>query len=118
MSDSELYSRLLFPKKQGYPLFYPQPSDDLLDPARRAGTEIGDVGVVTMYGGFDRIFNILRAGDDPANRFGVPPGFEQVILRPGDITTLAQYHRPGSDISSTTINKRRLDIEAGIENNM
>ncbi|KAJ6474390.1 hypothetical protein DFH09DRAFT_953235 [Mycena vulgaris] len=118
MSDSDLYSRLLFPKKQGYPLFYPQPFDTLPEPARRKGTEIGDVGVVTISGAFDPIFNILRAGDDPANRFGVPLGFEQVILGPRDISELALYHLPGSDISNTAINKKRLDLEAGIENNI
>ncbi|KAJ7736516.1 hypothetical protein B0H14DRAFT_2638950 [Mycena olivaceomarginata] len=86
MSDSALYSRLLFPKGQGYPLFHPQPSDDLPDPARRTGTEIGDVGLITQYGSFDPIFNILRARDDPSNRFGVPVAFEQVPLGSEDIT--------------------------------
>ncbi|KAJ7708952.1 hypothetical protein B0H17DRAFT_1031325 [Mycena rosella] len=118
MSDSDLYSRLLFPKKQGYPLFYPQPFDTLPEAARKNGTEIGDVGVVTTYGAFDPIFNILRAGDDPANRFGVPLGFEQVVLGLDDIAALALYHLPGSDISNTTINKKRLDIDAGIESNV
>ncbi|KAJ7325430.1 hypothetical protein DFH08DRAFT_662969, partial [Mycena albidolilacea] len=68
MSDSELYSRLLFPKKHGCPLFHPQPFDDLPEPARKLGTEIGDVGLVTQDGAFDPIFNIRRAIDDPSNR--------------------------------------------------
>ncbi|KAJ7708943.1 hypothetical protein B0H17DRAFT_1031304 [Mycena rosella] len=118
MSDSNLYSRLLFPKGHGYPLFHPQPSDDLPDSARRIGTEIGDVGVVTQDGCFDPIFNILRTGDDPANRFGVPAGFEQVVLRPDDILIRAQFHLPGSDISNTTVIKKRLDVEGGMENNV
>ncbi|KAJ7837071.1 hypothetical protein B0H14DRAFT_1118410 [Mycena olivaceomarginata] len=118
MSDSALYSRLLFPKGQGYPLFHPQPSDDLPDPARRTGTEIGDVGLITQYGSFDPIFNILRARDDPSNRFGVPVAFEQVPLGSEDITAHVQFHLPGSDISNTTISKRRLDVEAGLENNI
>ncbi|KAJ7483245.1 hypothetical protein FB451DRAFT_982777, partial [Mycena latifolia] len=101
------------PKGHGYPLFHPQPSDDLPEPARRSGTEIGDVGAITEDGCFDPLFNILRAGDDPVNRFGVPQGFEQVQLRAGDIRTRAQYHLPGSDISNTTVSKKRLDIEGG-----
>ncbi|KAJ6526914.1 hypothetical protein DFH09DRAFT_164603, partial [Mycena vulgaris] len=118
MSASELYSRLLLPQKQGYPLFFPQPYDTLPETARRTGTEIGDVGVVNMYGAFDPIFNILRAGDDPANRFGVPAGFEKLVLAPHDIEAVSLHHLPGSDISNTTINKKRLDVHAGIENNV
>ncbi|KAJ6577980.1 hypothetical protein B0H19DRAFT_906367, partial [Mycena capillaripes] len=113
-----LYSRLLFPKGHGYPLFHPQPFDDLPVAARRTGTEIGDVGLITQDGSFDPIFNILRARDDPSNRFGVPLAFEQVSLGPEDIATRAQFHLPRSDISNTAISKRRLDVDAGIENNM
>ncbi|KAJ7462876.1 hypothetical protein FB451DRAFT_1003169, partial [Mycena latifolia] len=113
--DSRLYSRLLLPKGHGYPLFHPQPFDDLPLDSRRVGTEIGDVGVVTADGSFDVIFNICRAADDPVNRFGVPEGFEQVNLSPGDIAPRALYHRPGSDISNAKINKRRLDVDASVE---
>ncbi|KAJ7498032.1 hypothetical protein B0H11DRAFT_830274 [Mycena galericulata] len=118
MSDSHIYSRLLFPKGHGYPLFHPQPSDDLPEPARKIGTEIGDVGVVTEDGCFDPIFNILKSADDRSNRFGVPLGFTPVVLGPEDIRMRAQYHPPGSDISNTTVNKKRLDIDAGMESNV
>ncbi|KAJ7173503.1 hypothetical protein C8R46DRAFT_1031810 [Mycena filopes] len=118
MSDSELYSRLLFPKKQGYPLFHPQPFDDLPEAARRVGTEIGDVGLVTQDGSFDPIFNILRPPDHPAQRFGVPAAFEPVTLLPQDIAKRALFHLHGSDISNTAISKKRIDVEAGIEDNV
>ncbi|KAF7345421.1 hypothetical protein MVEN_01560100 [Mycena venus] len=118
MSDSELYSRLLFPKKHGYPLFHPQPFDDLPEPARKTGTEIGDVGLITQDGAFDPIFNILRERDDPSNRFGVPRAFEQVLLDPEDIATHTQFLLPGSDISNTTISKKRLDVVASTESNV
>ncbi|KAJ7469877.1 hypothetical protein B0H11DRAFT_1392377 [Mycena galericulata] len=118
MSDSRLYSRLLLPKGHGYPLFHPQPFDDLPLESRREGTAIGDVGVVTSDGSFDVIFNICRSANDPLNRFGVPEGFEQVNLGPGDVAPRAQYHRPGSDVSNTKISKRRLDVDAGVENNV
>ncbi|KAJ6477783.1 hypothetical protein C8R45DRAFT_799845, partial [Mycena sanguinolenta] len=68
MAESHLYSRLLLPKGHGYPLFRPQPFDDLPVELRRQGTTIGDVGVVTSDGSFDVIFNICRAADDPLNR--------------------------------------------------
>ncbi|KAJ7227902.1 hypothetical protein C8J57DRAFT_198672 [Mycena rebaudengoi] len=118
MSDSRLYSRLLLPKGHGYPLFHPQPFDDLPEEARRVGTEIGDVGVVTSDGSFDVIFNICRAADDPINRFGVPEGFEQVRLVAGDVAPRTSYHRSGSDVSNTKISKRRLDIDASMDGNV
>ncbi|KAJ7140969.1 hypothetical protein C8R44DRAFT_239490 [Mycena epipterygia] len=118
MSDSTLYARLLFPKGYGYPLFHPQPFDDLPEPARRTGTRIGDVGVVTQDGSFDPIFNICLAASDPANRFGVPQGFEQVVLGADHIATRDLCHLPGSDIANTTVSKKRLDVEAGFENNV
>ncbi|KAJ7363012.1 hypothetical protein DFH08DRAFT_646410, partial [Mycena albidolilacea] len=108
-----LYTRLLLPKRHGYPLFHPQPFDDLPLESRHIGTEIGDVGVVTADGSFDIIFNICRSANDPVNRFGVPESFEQILLGLGDVAPRALYHRPGSDVSSTTINKRRLDVDAG-----
>ncbi|KAJ7027953.1 hypothetical protein C8F04DRAFT_1266540 [Mycena alexandri] len=128
MSDSDLYSRLLFPKKQGYPMFHLQPFDDLPEPARRTGTEIGDVGLLAhLLGQFKRdqvdssdvkksVGSLMDpAKDDPANRFGVPPAFEPVSLGPEDIATRTLFHLPGSDIFNTTVNKKRIDVEAGIE---
>ncbi|KAJ7898670.1 hypothetical protein B0H14DRAFT_3564451 [Mycena olivaceomarginata] len=118
MSDSRLYSRLLLTRGHGYPLFHPQPFDDLPLEARKNGTEIGDVGVVTSDGSFDPIFNICRAANDSFNRFGVPDGFEQLRLHPGDIAPKTLFYRPGSDVSSTKISKRRLDLEAAVEGNV
>ncbi|KAJ7148425.1 hypothetical protein C8R43DRAFT_857674, partial [Mycena crocata] len=68
------YSKALFTTRDGYPLFNPQPFDDLPEQARRqgTGTQIGDVGVITPDGSFDAIFNVLLPADDPTNRFGVP----------------------------------------------
>ncbi|KAJ7483236.1 hypothetical protein FB451DRAFT_1029502 [Mycena latifolia] len=114
MSDSVRYSRLLHPKGQGCPLFHPQPFSDLPRAAREIGTRIGDVGIVTPNGAFDPIFNILDRAED--SRSGVPRGFEQVRLRHDAIAEQILYHPPGSDISNTTINKKRLDVDIGLEN--
>jgi hypothetical protein len=116
MTDRDLYSRLLLAKGHGYPLSYPQPPDDLPPESRAKGIEIGDVGVLTSDGAFDVIFNICRAPDDPVNRFGVPVGFETVHLGPGDISSRELYHRPGSHVSNTRVNKRRLDVDADLDN--
>ncbi|KAJ7618635.1 hypothetical protein FB45DRAFT_1033827 [Roridomyces roridus] len=117
MSDSRLYTRLLLPKGHGYPLFHPQPFDDLHLEYRRLGTQVGDVGIVTADGSFDIIFNICRSADDPVNRFG-QGGIGIVDLPAEDIACRPQYHRPGSDVSNTKINKRRLDVDAGIDGNV
>lgn len=119
MADSQLYSRLLLPKGHGYPLFHPQPYDDLHE-IRRTGTQIGDVGVV-KDGCFDVAFNICNPADHPINRRfgrGLPEGFEPLALLPGDMALQASYHPPGADVSNVRINKRRLDIDVGVENNV
>ncbi|KAJ7024137.1 hypothetical protein C8F04DRAFT_1303054, partial [Mycena alexandri] len=111
MSDRDLYSRLLLATGNGYPLSYPQPSDDLPPVCRARGIEIGDVGAVSSDGSFDAFFNICRPRDDPANRFGVPVEFESVDLGPGHVKSKEIYHRPGSHVSNTKMNKRRLDVD-------
>ncbi|KAJ7618641.1 hypothetical protein FB45DRAFT_169939 [Roridomyces roridus] len=119
MSDSQLYARLLLPRGHGYPLFHPQPYDDLWD-IRSTGTQIGDVGVV-KDGCFDVLFNICYPADHPINRRfnrGLPEGFEQLEVPPADIAPQVAYHPPGADVSNTRITKRRLDIDAGVENNV
>jgi hypothetical protein len=100
----------------GYPLLNPAPSDDLPELMKRTGAEIGDVGVVTDDGSFDRILNILCPPDDRANRFGVPPGFVQLALPPGDIRTHLQRHPPGYVLSNTNVKRKHVELEASVEN--
>ncbi|KAJ7239493.1 hypothetical protein C8J57DRAFT_1086377, partial [Mycena rebaudengoi] len=112
-------SSLLFLKRQGYPLFQPQPYDDLPEQTKKSGIRIGDVGIVTAPGSFDPIFNILHdAGDEVVNRFGVPENFVQLQLDDRDIAWQELRYAPGSDVSNTSINKRRLDVNAGVEDNV
>ncbi|KAJ7669002.1 hypothetical protein B0H17DRAFT_216242 [Mycena rosella] len=114
---ADVYARLLLPRKHGFPLFHPAPCDDLPEPARRTGTQIGDVGVVTDDGSFDPIFNILYPADDLANRFGVPADFEQVILPPHDIRIRRLQHPPGTVLSNTAVGKKRLGLQASVGTN-
>ncbi|KAJ7266145.1 hypothetical protein C8J57DRAFT_1182597 [Mycena rebaudengoi] len=98
-SESSLYSSLLFLKRQGYPLFQPQPYDDLPEQTKKSGIRIGDVGIVTAPGSFDPIFNILHdAGDEVVNRFGVPENFVQLQLDDRDIAWQELRYAPGSDV--------------------
>ncbi|KAJ7148429.1 hypothetical protein C8R43DRAFT_952536 [Mycena crocata] len=103
---SDVYARSLFSQKEGFPLHSPQPFSDLPVPARRTGTEIGDVGTITTEGCFEPIFNILRPANDYANRFGVPTNFEQATLRTGDIRTRECCHPPGAVISNNTASRQ------------
>ncbi|KAJ7812677.1 hypothetical protein B0H13DRAFT_2144171 [Mycena leptocephala] len=109
-SESSLYSTLLFPKRQGYPLFQPQPYDDLPNESKRTGIRIGDVGIVTAPGSFDPIFNILHEDGDQ--------NFVQLELDDRDIAWHELRYPPGSDVSNTSINKRRIDVNAGVEDNV
>jgi hypothetical protein len=118
MADSQLYSRLLLPKGHGFPLFRPQPPEDLPNEYRTTGVSIGDVGVITVDGYFDVVFNICAPADSAVNSRGIPEGFEPLVLEPGSIFTMGQHHEPGCDISSTNISKRRLDVDGGLQDNL
>ena len=53
-----MYERPLTPKDRGFPLWIPQPNMMLPIPYRAKGVCIGDVGIITEFGGFDFLFNI------------------------------------------------------------
>ncbi|KAJ7923528.1 hypothetical protein B0H13DRAFT_2655156 [Mycena leptocephala] len=113
--DSELYSRLLFIKKLGHALFLPQPPTNLPRELQIQGTQIGDVGVVTKQGSFDRIFNILHGSEHQFNQLGVPNNFEP--LTPAAIIK-EEPHEPGSSVSNAVVEKRRVTMTAGVEDNI
>jgi len=52
----------------GIPLTIPGPSKHLPLKYRRSGISIGDVGIMTPFGGFDFLFNICLPSDHPVNR--------------------------------------------------
>ncbi|KAJ7712806.1 hypothetical protein B0H16DRAFT_1899789 [Mycena metata] len=116
MSDRDLYSRLLLATGNGYPLSYPQPSDDLPPECQERGLEIGDVGALSSDGSFNVFFNVRRPDHDPVNRFGVPAGFERVDLGYNPFISKKSYHRPGSHVSNTNMNKQRLDVNVEVDN--
>lgn len=51
------------------------------------------------------------------NYYGVPDGFEQVTLDPEDISLLSNMHPPGSDVSSASVNKTNITVEASQKEN-
>ncbi|KAJ7274782.1 hypothetical protein C8J57DRAFT_1010842, partial [Mycena rebaudengoi] len=112
--DSKLYSRLLLPQSHGFPLYIPSPPDDLSEPVRRSGVQIGDVGIVCGDGSFDTLFNICYPKGDPMNRFGVPLGFEQLVVRPEDVGTQALYYPPGSVLSNAITKKNNFSDNSAL----
>ncbi|EEB96844.1 hypothetical protein MPER_03945, partial [Moniliophthora perniciosa FA553] len=69
-SGSDVYMRMLLPKKKGYPFWNPGVSENLPDEYRKYGVSIGDVGTIDEEGGFEYFFNILRPANHPSNRAG------------------------------------------------
>ncbi|KAF9016272.1 hypothetical protein BDZ89DRAFT_916408, partial [Hymenopellis radicata] len=51
----------------GHALWIPEPDESLPDAYKMQGILVGDVGMFTRGGGFDFLYNIHRAGDDPIN---------------------------------------------------
>ena len=73
--DCEVYSEELRYLGLGYPLYEPGPIT--YDRVR-----IGDVGLISQRGYFERIFNVFHDADDLINsEFGVPADFVPVDAR-------------------------------------
>ena len=114
---SDVYARGLLPKKQGYPLFVPEPYDNLPPEYRHKGASIGDVGIIKPDGSFDFLFSICAAADAGINCNGVPDGFEEVKLLPAHISLINNMYPPGSDIASATVTKEDIGMESTLQAN-
>ncbi|KZP23011.1 hypothetical protein FIBSPDRAFT_823884 [Athelia psychrophila] len=108
---SHVYTRQLLPMQYGYPLYYPEPTDDLPLELQARGTGIGDVGIIMPDGSFQFAFNIFTPGTDTAiNCFGVPDGFHKMVL--GHISRLPNKHGKPSELASA--NDRSNPSAAGV----
>ncbi|KAJ7498018.1 hypothetical protein B0H11DRAFT_2226183 [Mycena galericulata] len=106
MSDNMLYTRSILSKKEGYPL------------QKNWDRKIGDVGVLVQDGSFDPIFNILLPREATANRFGVPLGFQQLLLRSDDIRVYVPCYPAGYAISNVIVEKKHVDVGASLESSL
>ncbi|KZP15423.1 hypothetical protein FIBSPDRAFT_795403, partial [Athelia psychrophila] len=88
--------------RYGYPLYYPEPLDNLSLELRRRGISIGDVGHVTPEGRFHFAFNIFTPQANRAiNRSGVPDGFREMPLSVDeDISCLRNKHAEKSELKT------------------
>ncbi|ESK91075.1 hypothetical protein Moror_9596 [Moniliophthora roreri MCA 2997] len=110
-SGSDMYMRMLLPKKKGYPLWNPGVSENLPDEYRKYGVSIGDVGTIDEEGGFEYFFNILRPANHPFNRAGgVPVGFTPLSVDPG---TKKRSYPPGTHIAHPESDIYRTQLGLG-----
>jgi len=108
--DNEIYERLLRRKGRGFALFIPQPNRRLSIAYQRTGVRIGDVGLITPYGGFSFLFNICVPRDHPINPSDLPDDFSplQPALADVDIVEFSQFN-PGSYLASASIENKECD---------
>ena len=104
-APSDIYAKLLLPKKHGYPLWLHDPDPSLPLAYRSIGVRIGDVGTITYDGGFDFLFNICHDANDPVNWLGVPDGFVPLTLEDEDVLRRPEMHDKGTHISSPRVSK-------------
>ncbi|TBU30104.1 hypothetical protein BD311DRAFT_659806 [Dichomitus squalens] len=106
----EVYTKLLFQRGHGHPLWEPEPtaSGEVL---------IGDVGYI-LDGGFYRLFNATLAADDAVNqRYGVPDGYEPLKVPPTLKHVRANALQAGPICSkSVTAVTADASLQAGVGN--
>lgn len=114
-----MYTRLLLPKKLGFPLWTPEPDDNLPDEYRNKGVSIGDVGIMKPDGDFDFLFNICVPSDHAINQRGVPLGFEDVseIEPPLEISRRDGFHSLGTAIASNSMRKNDIGANISVQDN-
>lgn len=106
-NDSDVYARLLLPKRLGFPLWIPQPHRNLPSEYRRNGVNIGDVGIVTSGGVFDFLFNVCLPSHHRINGGRVPNDFRPLDPpEPVDIVgiTIASTHIASGSIDQLRVN--------------
>ncbi|KAL1714623.1 hypothetical protein EV715DRAFT_209295 [Schizophyllum commune] len=110
---SQTYAYNLLPTREGYPLWVPEPFDNLPESYRETGVRIGDVGIISKEGAFSTLFNICSPADDPINRYGgVPPDFETIDAEP--IRRIEHYFpSSGASVHSAKMQARGGGLEAG-----
>ncbi|KAF8964089.1 hypothetical protein BDZ97DRAFT_1817925 [Flammula alnicola] len=105
----DVYYRHLAVKGRGYPLWIPEPNNQLPPIYQRQGIAVGDVGIITPSGSFDFLFNICLPRDHPVNSSEVPDDFTPVNPPLGgrDIRVHQEF-RHGSYVASGSIKRSLL----------
>ncbi|KAJ7789745.1 hypothetical protein B0H13DRAFT_1526054, partial [Mycena leptocephala] len=105
--QSEIYCNQLLRRKRGFPLYVPEPRQNLPAEYWEHGVAIGDVGRITPEGVFDFFFNIYLPADHPINDNDVPEYFYP-LLHYTSKQVLDLNYAPGYYVSTSSIQK--LDL--------
>ncbi|KDR67726.1 hypothetical protein GALMADRAFT_1075570 [Galerina marginata CBS 339.88] len=100
----DIYYQHIGSKGRGSALWIPEPSRGLPIGYRRKGTSIGDVGIITEYGGFDFLFNIYLGPDNPINPPDLPENFTALSISSIDIDQYSEFTGE-SYLSSASVRK-------------
>ncbi|KAK7030255.1 hypothetical protein VNI00_014272 [Paramarasmius palmivorus] len=108
--EAQLYARLLYPLGHGYALWCPEPNEALPAEYTREGIRLGDVGLITLDGGFDFLFNICLPADDPINRSrGTPEQFRPLPCD-GQVFQNSHFFKPGEPVYSRRATCRQISV--------
>jgi hypothetical protein len=97
---SHLYQQGLQNPTNGYPLWIPEPPEDLPKKYRDRGVTPGDVLILTDDGGYDFLFNIL---DEPTSPTQVPEGFQHLVLNREDVRFVDSKDKSGAVLSEAGV---------------
>ncbi|KAJ3774189.1 hypothetical protein FB446DRAFT_771237 [Lentinula raphanica] len=110
--EHELYARMLLLSKRGYPLWKPKArSTQHPELYKRNGVHIGDVGLLSQFGGFDYLFNVCHGADHELNLGRVPKDFRPVSGFDANDVVESTY-RPGDYVASdpSRIHQSRVPV--------
>lgn len=100
---STVYAEQLLTLGHGFPLWFPEPSEQCDD------VRVGDVGYIWDRS-FIQLFNVMLPSSHPVNKGGVPRDFKPMQHTPEDIRRRENYLAPGPLCSQSV---RRADIKLG-----
>ena len=101
---NDIYERHLTLKERGFPLWIPDPDQNLHLDCRRTGVRIGDVGIITDSGAFFFLFNICLPHNDPVNPRMLPEHFAP-ISPPIEVSDIGKFRvfKNGSHVASSSV---------------
>ena len=101
---NDIYERHLALNDRGFPLWIPDPNQNLHLDYLRTGVRIGDVGIITRSGAFSFLFNICLSHNDPVNPRMLPEHFAP-IWPPIEASDIEKYvvFTNGSHLASASV---------------
>ncbi|KAF8966493.1 hypothetical protein BDZ97DRAFT_687183 [Flammula alnicola] len=104
----DIYYRHMGAQGRGSPLWIPGPSKNLSIEYQRQGIGIGDVGILTVLGGFAFLFNICLPHDHPMQSAELPENFTPFLISQVDVEKQSEF-LTDSHLASASIERSRRD---------